>query len=68
MRVDLRLSLRRMAICAAIASVCIAPVQSQGDVSRAELEALETEREDMLKQLAALEQAGSAFAGDLETL
>jgi septal ring factor EnvC (AmiA/AmiB activator) len=68
MRVDLRLSIRRIATCAAIASVCIAPVQGQGDVSRAELEALETEREDMLKQLAALEQAGSAVAGDLETL
>ena len=68
MRVDLRLSLRRMAICAAIASVCLAPVQGQGDVSRAELEALEAEREDMLKQLAALEQAGSTVAGDLETL
>lgn len=68
MRVDLRFSLRRLALCAAIASACIAPVQGQGDVSRAELEELEAEREAMLKQLAALEQAGSAVAGDLESL
>lgn len=40
----------------------------QGDVSRAELEALEAEREAALTQLAALEQAGSAVAGDLESL
>ncbi len=44
------------------------PAQGQGDVSRAELEALESERDDMLKQLAALEAAGSSVAGDIEML
>ncbi len=68
MRVGSRYSLRRLVLCAAIAAACAVPVQGQQDVSRAELEALEAEREDMLKQLAALEQAGSAVAGDLETL
>ena len=68
MRVGSRFSFQRLALCAAIAAVCAVPVQGQQDVSRAELEALEAEREDMLKQLAALEQAGSAVAGDLETL
>ena len=68
MRVGSRFSLRRLALCAAIAAACAVPVQGQQDVSRADLEALEAEREDMLKQLAALEQAGSAVAGDLETL
>ena len=53
--------------CLAIGATAL-PVQAQGDVSRAELEALEAERDDALKQLAALEQAGSLVANDLESL
>lgn len=53
--------------CLAIGAAAL-PVQAQSDVSRAELDALEAEREDALKQLAALEQAGSLVANDLETL
>ena len=44
------------------------PAAGQGDVSRAELQALEAERDDMLQKLAALEQAGNTVAGDLENL
>jgi septal ring factor EnvC (AmiA/AmiB activator) len=53
--------------CLAIGAATL-PAVAEGDVSRAELEALEAEREDALKQLAALEQAGSLVANDLETL
>lgn len=53
--------------CLAIGAVAL-PAQGQGDVSRAELEALEAEREDALQQLAALEQAGSLVANDLDIL
>jgi len=53
--------------CLAIGAAAL-PVQAQSDVSRADLEALEAERDDALKQLAALEQAGSLVANDLETL
>ena len=58
----------RWAACAAIIGFTGVPAVGQGDVSRAELEALEAEREAALTQLAALEQAGSAVAGDLESL
>lgn len=44
------------------------PTHAEGDVSRAELDALEVERDNALKQLAALEQAGSMVASDLESL
>ncbi len=44
------------------------PVQGQDDVSRADLEALEAEREETLRQLAILESAGGVVAGDLEKL
>ena len=44
------------------------PVQGQDDVSRADLEALEAEREETLRQLAILESAGGVGAGDLEKL
>lgn len=55
---------------AAVLMTSAAPlaIHAQGDVSRAELEALESERDAMLKQLAALEQAGSIVADDLEEL
>ena len=49
-------------------SAPLLPLHAQSDVSRAELEALEAEREETLKQLAALEQAGSLVADDLESL
>lgn len=41
---------------------------TQGDVSRAELEDLEAQRDEALRQLAAIEEAGSSVAGDLESL
>lgn len=44
------------------------PVQGQDDVSRADLEALEAERTEALRQLAILESAGGQVAGDLEKL
>ena len=44
------------------------PAVGQGDVSRAELQALEAEREDALQQLSALEQAGNLVSDDLEKL
>lgn len=61
-------NLLRTAICGAVIGLAGIPAVGQGDVSRAELEALEAERADMLRQLAALEQAGSSVAGDIETL
>ncbi|MEL7539454.1 MAG: peptidoglycan DD-metalloendopeptidase family protein [Pseudomonadota bacterium] len=51
----------------AIAALTL-PAQGQDDVSRAELQALEAEREDALQQLDALEQAGSLVENDLEKL
>lgn len=68
MRVAPSLSFRRLAACVAVIGIAGAPAVGQGDVSRAELDALEAEREQTLQQLAALEQAGSAVAGDLEAL
>ncbi|MEP1144603.1 MAG: peptidoglycan DD-metalloendopeptidase family protein [Henriciella sp.] len=68
MRVRYSLSFRRLMVCAAIIGMAAAPVQGQGDVSRAELDALEAERAETLQKLAALEEAGNAVAGDLETL
>lgn len=55
-------------VCAAIIGMAASPVQGQGDVSRAELDALEAERAETLQKLAALEEAGNAVAGDLENL
>lgn len=55
-------------IASAAISAGMLPIAAQSDVSRAELEALESERDDALKQLAALEQAGSLVASDLENL
>ncbi|MEM7458217.1 MAG: peptidoglycan DD-metalloendopeptidase family protein [Pseudomonadota bacterium] len=51
----------------AIAALTL-PAQGQDDVSRAELQALEAERQDALQQLDALEQAGSLVENDLEKL
>ncbi len=68
MRVAPSLSFRRLAACVAVIGIAGAPAVGQGDVSRAELDALEAEREQTLQQLAALEQAGSVVAGDLEGL
>ena len=51
-----------------IFGTAMVPAFGQGDVSRAELEALEAEREDALRQLEAIEQAGSMVANDLEAL
>lgn len=68
MRVRYSLSFRRLMVCAAIIGMAASPVQGQGDVSRAELDALEAERAETLQKLAALEEAGNAVAGDLENL
>ncbi len=68
MRARFSSNLLRTAICGVVIGLAGIPAVGQGDVSRAELEALEAEREDMLRQLAALEQAGSSVAGDIETL
>ena len=68
MRIVKPSSLGRLAACVAIIGFAGVPAVGEGDVSRAELDALEAEREDALRQLAALEQAGSVVAGDLETL
>ena len=67
MRVAILSSVSGLLSCFAIATLAL-PAQGQSDVSRAELQALEAEREDALQQLAALEQAGSMVAGDLEKL
>ncbi len=68
MRARFSSNILRTAICGVVIGLAGIPAVGQGDVSRAELEALEAEREDMLRQLAALEQAGSSVAGDIETL
>ncbi|MEO1187690.1 MAG: peptidoglycan DD-metalloendopeptidase family protein [Pseudomonadota bacterium] len=67
MRIAILSSVSGLLSCFAIAALAL-PAQGQSDVSRAELQALEAEREDALQQLAALEQAGSMVAGDLEKL
>ncbi|NQY39065.1 MAG: peptidoglycan DD-metalloendopeptidase family protein [Henriciella sp.] len=54
--------------CTAVFAMAALPVQGQDDVSRADLEALEAEREETLRQLAILESAGGVVAGDLEKL
>ena len=53
---------------AAMFAFAAAPVNGQSDVSRAELEALEAERDEALQKLAAIEEAGSMVASDLESL
>ena len=68
MRVGPSSSLRRILACTAVFAMAALPVQGQDDVSRADLEALEAERADTLRQLAILESAGGAVAGDLEKL
>src|SRR6056297_178776 len=68
MKAGLSPFLRRFLVCAAIVGLSAYPVQGQGDVSRAELEALEAERAETLQKLAALENAGSLVANDLENL
>lgn len=68
MRARLTVSLRRLLACAAIVGLTAYPVQGQSDVSRADLEALEAERAETLRQLAALEAAGGLVANDLEEL
>lgn len=67
MRVRTLSAVSGLFVCLAVGAIAL-PAQAQGDVSRAELEALEAEREDALQQLAALEQAGSLVANDLESL
>jgi septal ring factor EnvC (AmiA/AmiB activator) len=68
MRIVKPSSLGRLAACVAIIGFAGVPALGEGDVSRAELEALEAERQDALQRLAALEQAGSVVADDLEGL
>lgn len=68
MRIATSSRLGHLAACVAIIGFAGVPAIGQDDVSRAELEALEAERQDALTQLAALEQAGSMVAGDLEGL
>lgn len=62
------MSLRHILACTAVFAMAALPVQGQDDVSRADLEALEAEREETLRQLAILESAGGVVAGDLESL
>ena len=68
MRIATSSSLGRLVACVAIIGFAGVPAVGQGDISRAELDALEAERQDALNQLAALEQAGSVVSGDLEGL
>jgi len=68
MRVGPLNSARRLFLCAVFAGMAAAPMQGQDGVSRAELDALEAERVETLKKLAALEDAESSVAGDLEDL
>lgn len=68
MRAGISITLRRLLACAAIVGVTAYPVQGQSDISRADLEALEAERAETLRQLAALEAAGGLVANDLEKL
>ncbi|MEM9178569.1 MAG: peptidoglycan DD-metalloendopeptidase family protein [Pseudomonadota bacterium] len=67
MRIAIPSSVAGVLACLALGATGL-PALGQGDVSRAELQALEAEREDALQQLEALEQAGSLVAGDLEKL
>ncbi|MEM7639523.1 MAG: peptidoglycan DD-metalloendopeptidase family protein [Pseudomonadota bacterium] len=67
MRIAIPSSVAGVLACLALGAIGL-PALGQGDVSRAELQALEAEREDALQQLEALEQAGSLVAGDLEKL
>lgn len=67
MRIAILPSVSGILSCLAIAALTL-PAQGQDDVSRAELQALEAEREDALQQLDALEQAGSLVENDLEKL
>lgn len=60
--------MRHLLACTAVFAATALPVQGQDDVSRADLEALEAEREETLRQLAILESAGGVVAGDLEKL
>ncbi len=69
MRVGRPLALREIAISVAILGLATnLPMLAQQDVSRAELEALEAERQDALAKLRALEQAGAVVADDLGAL
>ena len=68
MRVGRSLSLRHILACTAVFAMAALPVQGLDDVSRADLEALEAEREETLRQLAILESAGGVVADDLESL
>ncbi len=67
MRIAIPCSVAGVLACLTLGAIGL-PALGQGDVSRAELQALEAEREDALQQLEALEQAGSLVAGDLENL
>lgn len=60
--------MRHILACTAVFAMAALPVQGQDDVSRADLEALEAERTEALRQLAILESAGGQVAGDLEKL
>ena len=68
MRVGISLTLKSLMLGAAMVALTATPSSGQRDVSRAELEALEAERDAALQQLAAIEEAGSIVAGDLESL
>ncbi|MEO1553210.1 MAG: peptidoglycan DD-metalloendopeptidase family protein [Pseudomonadota bacterium] len=67
MRVAILSSVSGFLSCLMVAALAL-PAQGQSDVSRAELQALEAERQDALQQLSALEQAGSLVENDLEVL
>ena len=67
MRVRHLASASALLACVSFGAVAL-PAVGQSDVSRAELEALEAERQDALRQLEAIEQAGSIVANDLEAL
>ena len=60
------MSLRHILACTAVFAMAALPVQGQDDVSRADLEALEAEREETLRQLAILESAGGVVAQTVE--
>ena len=68
MRVARSTPLRHLLACTALFGLAALPVQGQDDVSRADLEALEAERTETLRQLSILESAGSVVADDLEVL
>lgn len=67
MRMAIPSSVSGVLACLALGAIGL-PAVGQGDVSRAELQALEAEREDALEQLSALEQAGNLVSDDLEKL